>query len=1004
MIHISDPLGAAGLEKYHKQEFSHKAGAAYYGEGQQVSGTWHGKLASELGLTGPVSQEHFSRLARGLDPNDPDRVLVKPGLAKNDKGEWEEARRAGNDITIGTSHKSISNMNAHALAHGDNRVQAAHEAAVKDTLDYLQDYVTARGGGSNPDIHTGKWIVATFTHDTARPVDGYAAPHLHTHAVLFNVTQDENGQWRSIQTKPIFDSQAVANAVYNNRISYHLRQQGFEVEFDRVATHLNAKIAGYSQEFLDRTSPRTNAIEQEAERQGVSSFRERERIAHEYRDPKLDVPREQIVAMQQSVEAEFGNQSAALYDAAQLRRGQRIEADRAISAEEVVTTAKKTLEQRVAVFDERMLEQKALQQSQGYVSFQDIRENIRSRAAETEELKAEGRNPEFIQVYHTKDYDLDRPERYYTTRDLKRDESETMLYMLDGKGKMPAIAQGSTAEQIQQRYAQMNDGLGISKEQAIAVAERVNGVDRMSGIVGGAGVGKTASVLRPIQDIAQENGYEVIGLAPTAKATKELKKYDIANVMTLQKAMAGRGALLEKMGVDPSKPRVYFVDEASLKATGQYRDTMEWVTQRPQDRVIYIGDPRQHQSIEPSRAYEMLLQAGMDHSAVDSLRRPKTEQLQQVGKFLQTGSIDGALRYLDNKDRWEDKTSRVFQAREDLSRQQFIAQRYVMSPENTLVVSPDNKSREELNALIRSELQKTGQLKADKMDQVIYKAEQNVTSPEKKLSASYQTGMVLQFSGKQEITTSTGQKVAIGSGEYATVLDTNPDLKNQKVTIRLHRDSSNPDLDVISYDPRKGKASKVEMYEPQLRQLAEGDRILFRKNDKEHQIANGDVGIIKSIMPNKSMLLEIQGEHTNRRVFLSQDQMRHTDHGYVTTSYSSQGMTIRNVIVNIDTGNPSAMQLLKKELGYVAISRATHDVRIVTDDLPRAIKLLSRESENHTAHSFEEKIGFAKLAEGAREQLKREKAIAKVEEKREQPVYEIQQPQRQQRIGGGFGR
>ena len=36
---------------------------------------------------------------------------------------------------------------------------------------------------------TGKFIAATFEHDTARPVDGYAAPQLHTHAVIFNITE-----------------------------------------------------------------------------------------------------------------------------------------------------------------------------------------------------------------------------------------------------------------------------------------------------------------------------------------------------------------------------------------------------------------------------------------------------------------------------------------------------------------------------------------------------------------------------------------------------------------------------------------------------------------------------------------------------------------------------------------------------------------------------------------------------------------------------------------------
>ena len=32
-----------------------------------------------------------------------------------------------------------------------------------------------------------------FEHDSARPVDGYAAPQLHTHVVVFNVTRTAYG-------------------------------------------------------------------------------------------------------------------------------------------------------------------------------------------------------------------------------------------------------------------------------------------------------------------------------------------------------------------------------------------------------------------------------------------------------------------------------------------------------------------------------------------------------------------------------------------------------------------------------------------------------------------------------------------------------------------------------------------------------------------------------------------------------------------------------------------
>ena len=50
-------------------------------------------------------------------------------------------------------------------------------------LHELERYTQAQIGNVHAPETTGKFIAATFEHDTARPVDGYAAPQLHTHAV-----------------------------------------------------------------------------------------------------------------------------------------------------------------------------------------------------------------------------------------------------------------------------------------------------------------------------------------------------------------------------------------------------------------------------------------------------------------------------------------------------------------------------------------------------------------------------------------------------------------------------------------------------------------------------------------------------------------------------------------------------------------------------------------------------------------------------------------------------
>jgi len=97
--------------------------------------------------------------------------------------------RAGWDATF-SAPKSVSLT---ALVGGDERIREAHQQSVVVALDELERYVQARIGGNLPAETTGKWAAAKFEHDSARPVDGYAAPQLHTHVVFFNLTGTEDG-------------------------------------------------------------------------------------------------------------------------------------------------------------------------------------------------------------------------------------------------------------------------------------------------------------------------------------------------------------------------------------------------------------------------------------------------------------------------------------------------------------------------------------------------------------------------------------------------------------------------------------------------------------------------------------------------------------------------------------------------------------------------------------------------------------------------------------------
>ncbi len=47
-----------------------------------------------------------------------------------------------------------------------------HRESVRVAIDELEKYVQARMGGNRPAETTGKWVAASFEHDSARPVGG----------------------------------------------------------------------------------------------------------------------------------------------------------------------------------------------------------------------------------------------------------------------------------------------------------------------------------------------------------------------------------------------------------------------------------------------------------------------------------------------------------------------------------------------------------------------------------------------------------------------------------------------------------------------------------------------------------------------------------------------------------------------------------------------------------------------------------------------------------------
>ncbi len=240
MLTISKPLSASQARTYHAREFASQE-QNYWIRDQQGHSEWQGRLAEQWKLTGAVEAEHFARLSEGQHPHTEEQ-LVRHQVSRTYEGKFgrevtSAEHRAGWDATF-SAPKSVSLT---ALVGGDDRVREAHRESVRVALRELERYTQARIGNVHAPETTGKFIAATFEHDTARPVDGYAAPQLHTHAVVFNMTERENSQTRALQPHEMFVSQRYTTAVYRSELALRLERLGYEF----AGPHSHRRAARY---------------------------------------------------------------------------------------------------------------------------------------------------------------------------------------------------------------------------------------------------------------------------------------------------------------------------------------------------------------------------------------------------------------------------------------------------------------------------------------------------------------------------------------------------------------------------------------------------------------------------------------------------------------------------------------------------------------------------------------------------------------------------------------
>jgi conjugative relaxase-like TrwC/TraI family protein len=896
MLTISKPLSAGQAQTYHAKEFT-AAEQNYWKQGNEIVGEWQGRMAEGFGLSGGVAAEHFARLSSGQHPQT-EKQLVQHRKAQeysNAQGETVKPveHRAGWDATF-SAPKSVSLT---ALVGGDDRVRVAHREAVTFALEQLERYTQARIGGNHPPESTGRFIAAKFEHDTARPVNGYAAPQLHTHAVVFNMTERQDGSFRALQPQSLFASQQFATAVYQSDLMFRLKNLGYEIQPGRSGA---PEIKGYSPEYLAASSPRRQQIEEALARSGFSSPEAAQIAAHTTRDRKQIMTPEKVLAAHRQIADEFGNQADRVVKEAQQRAqvqhsNDQTKNDPQQKARESVSFSKARNFERDAVIDERAIMRDALRRGMGEVTYSEVAANFQKREAAGEFLKVE------VPGQHSA--------TRFTTRDMLHAERSNIDYILTAKNSVEPIMSAQVASKFAGSIEMLNPAQRRTTEEVLSTTDRVHGLQ------GYAGSGKTTT-LRSIREAAESRGYVVEGFAPTNRAANQLKEAGVSSE-TLQRFLTRGGAA--QTGSDPESRRLYMVDESSLTSTKQMQSFFEKIGSN--DRVLLIGDIRQHQGVDAGKPFEQLQDAGMRTSKLDEIIRQKDEGIHRAVEHLSQGQTAEGIRLLREQ-------GRVLEAPERAERILSIAKEYAVQPNGTLVISPDNASRVELNQAIRAELRERGGVRGPDTEFTVLVARSELNSEDRKWAAQYQAGDVLQY-------TRGSKEIGVRPLEYATVRAV--DEQANRLTVERQ------DGQQVSYDPKR--LSGITAYKEVGRPFAEGDRLQFTTNDRGLGISNRQLATVEKSSP-AEMKVRIDGEE-GRTISFRPEQMRHFDHGYAVTSHSSQGLTADRVLINVEVS--AHRDLVNQRFAYVAVSRAAYDVRLYTDDGNRLEKDLGRDVSKSAA-------------------------------------------------------
>jgi hypothetical protein len=419
--------------------------------------------------------------------------------------------------------------------------------------------------------------------------------------------------------------------------------------------------------IIGKFSRRRNEIEQKAAKRGIVTPEGKHAIGYYGRENKTKgVGRPELrVEWNERLTHE---ERAAVAGAIGSEDGGGRRDESAISASQAMDYAMEHSFERVSVTSEKRLKAEALRYGVGAVL--------------PEAIDKAARGPRIIHR------ELDG-EKVVTTREVRREELQMLRFVREGRGQAEPFAKG------------LKQVGNLEGEQLQAALHILTSHDRVVGLRGGAGTGKTHMMKGTIGAIEEHGGGHVFVFAPTAQASRSVLYND-----GFKEATTVAQLLADERMQKAVKGQVLWIDEAGLMGSQETRSVFR-LAEELDCRVVLSGDHRQHSAVARGDAFRLLQsEAGLSVAELKVIRRQKKSEYRQAVEAISKGTAKGAEKGFEMLDKMGAIVEATGQDRHGMLVKEYVDA--TSDGESALVIAPTHAEGDSLTGDIREALKGRG--------------------------------------------------------------------------------------------------------------------------------------------------------------------------------------------------------------------------------------------------------------------------------------------------------